>query len=114
MTEVRALRPDWKLLLIAGEDGPLLEAAREIGVAARAIEYPSALGQFGDSAVATSPGGAMWTAKFVAGLGRAGIAALSHVPTLRSAIAAERPDIVHSNGFKTHILAAWTAPESVP
>lgn len=116
MTEVRALRPHWGLSLIAGEDGPLLEAAREIGVAARAIEYPSALARFGDSAAANSPGGATWesTAKFVAGLGRAGIAALSHVPTLRSAIRAERPDLVHSNGFKAHILAAWAAPDSIP
>jgi glycosyltransferase involved in cell wall biosynthesis len=114
MTEVRALRPDWQLSLIAGEDGPLLEAAREIGVAARAIEYRSGLARFGDSAAANSPGGAMQTARLLAGLGRAGIAALSHVPALRSAIGAERPDIVHSNGFKAHILAAWAAPDSVP
>jgi glycosyltransferase involved in cell wall biosynthesis len=114
MSGVRALRPDWELSLIAGEDGPLLEAAREIGVAARAIEYRSALARFGDSAAAGSPGGAMPAAKFVAGLGRAAVAALSHVPTLRSAIRAERPDIVHSNGFKDHILAAWAAPASVP
>ena len=116
MTEVRALRPDWKLSLIAGEDGPLIEAAREIGVAAWALEYPAGLAQFGDSAVASSSDGAMRTtkAKFVVGLGRAGIAALSHVPALRAAISGERPDVVHSNGFKAHILAAWTAPESVP
>ena len=114
MTEVRALRPDWKLSLIAGEDGPLLGVAREIGVAARAIEYPIGLAQFGDSALANSSGGAMRTAKFVAGLGRAGVAAMSHVPQLRSAISAERPDVVHSNGFKAHVLAAWAAPESVP
>jgi glycosyltransferase involved in cell wall biosynthesis len=114
MTEVRALRPDWELSLIAGEDGPLLGAAREIGIAARAIEYPIGLAQFGDSALANSSGSAMRTAKFVAGLGRAGIAAMSHVPQLRAAISAERPGVVHSNGFKAHILAAWAAPESVP
>jgi glycosyltransferase involved in cell wall biosynthesis len=116
MTEVRALRPDWELSLVAGEDGPLLGAAREIGVAARALEYPIGLAQFGDSTLANSSGGAVWAskAKFVAGLGRAGIAAMSHVPALRSAISAERPDVVHSNGFKAHILAAWAAPESVP
>lgn len=114
MTEVRALRPTWELSLIAGEDGPLLEAAREIGVAAAAIEYPPAFAQFGDSAIADPSGGAMRTARFVAGLGRAGVAALSHVPALRAAISAARPDLVHSNGFKAHILAAWATPESVP
>jgi glycosyltransferase involved in cell wall biosynthesis len=114
MTEVRALRPDWELSLIAGEDGPLLEAAREIGVAATALAYRSGLARFGDSAAANSPGGAMQTARLVAGLGRAGIAALSQVPALRSAISAERPGVVHSNGFKAHILAAWSTPASVP
>ncbi len=114
MTEVRALRPKWELSLIAGEDGPLLEAARQVGVAASVVEYPAAFAEFGDSAIANSSGGAVRTAKFVAGLGRAGVAALSHVPALRAAISAERPDIVHSNGFKAHILAAWAAPESVP
>ena len=115
MTEVRVLRPSWELSLIAGEDGPLLEAARQIGIASRVVPYPPALAQFGDSALANSPGGgATRSAKFVAGLGRAGIAALSHVPALRAAISAERPDVVHSNGFKAHILAAWAAPDSVP
>ncbi|MGH7923668.1 MAG: glycosyltransferase family 4 protein [Candidatus Binatus sp.] len=114
MTGVRALRPDWGLSLIAGEDGPLLEGAREIGVAARAIEYPPALARFGDSALANSRGSAMRSAKFVAGFGRAGIAALAHVPALRAAISADRAEIVHSNGFKTHILAAWAATDSVP
>ena len=114
MSAVRAIRPDWELSLIAGEDGPLIAAAREIGVAARAIEYPRELAQFGDSAIANAPGGAMRSAKFVAGLGRAGIAALAHVPALRAAIKSERPDIVHSNGFKAHIMAAWAAPKSTP
>jgi glycosyltransferase involved in cell wall biosynthesis len=114
MTQVRTLRPDWELSLIAGEEGPLLDAAREIGVAARAIEYPSALATFGDSAVATSAGGARSMARFVTGLAGAGVAALLHTPKLRSAIAGERADVIHSNGFKTHILAAWTAPDSVP
>ncbi len=114
MAELRALRPHWKLSLIAGEYGPLLEAAREIGVAASAIEYRSGLARFGDSASANSPGGAMQTARLVAGLSRAGIAALRHLPALRSAIRAERPGLVHSNGFKAHILAAWAAPASVP
>ena len=114
MSAVRVIRPDWELSLIAGEDGPLIAAAREIGVAARAIEYPRELAQFGDSAIANAPGGAMRSAKFVAGLGRAGIAALAHVPALRAAIKSERPDIVHSNGFKAHIMAAWAAPKSTP
>ncbi|MGA9721936.1 MAG: glycosyltransferase family 4 protein [Candidatus Binatus sp.] len=114
MSEVRTLRPDWELSLITGEDGPLLEAARELGVAARAIEYRSGLAGFGDSAAANSTGGAIETAKLVAGLGRAGIAALSHLPALRSAIRSGRPDIIHSNGFKAHILAAWAAPASLP
>src|SRR5260370_39741589 len=98
MTEVRAARPDWGLSLISGEDGPLLDAARAIGVAARAIEYPAGLAQFGDSAITNSSGGAMRTARFVAGLGRAGFAALSHLPALRAAISAERPHLVPSIG----------------
>ncbi|MGB9381299.1 MAG: hypothetical protein WCB16_11785, partial [Candidatus Binatus sp.] len=47
MSAVRVIRPDWELSLIAGEDGPLIAASREIGVAARAIEYPRELAQFG-------------------------------------------------------------------
>ena len=53
-------------------------------------------------------------AKFVAGLGRAGIAAMSHVPAAAIGGFGRASDVVHSNGFKAHILAAWAAPESVP
>src|SRR5882757_4854019 len=51
IASVGAARPNWKLLLIAGGDGPLVERAREMSIAATVAPMPESLAQIGDAGV---------------------------------------------------------------
>jgi glycosyltransferase involved in cell wall biosynthesis len=88
--------------VVAGEDGPLLARARALGAEAIALPFPRALAALGDAGAegrglrrgiaAAAPGAALYLAR------------------LRRRLAALAPDVVHTNGFKMHLLGAWAAP----
>jgi glycosyltransferase involved in cell wall biosynthesis len=104
LTSIRAAEPDWELWLVLGEDGPLATIARDLGVRVIVQPFPAELGRLGDS----GGGVALWplckaagaTAKYARGLSR----------LLRQI----RPDIIHTNGFKMHLLGAWSRPARTP
>jgi glycosyltransferase involved in cell wall biosynthesis len=87
-------------------DGPLGAAARELGAEVEVLPLPAGLGELGDS---HSRGAALaW--RSVARLP----ALASFVGRLRAAIARFTPDLVHSNGIKTHLLSRLAVPGRVP
>ena len=102
LASVRAAEPSFDLWLVLGEDGPLANIARDLGVEVRVRPFPPSLRRLGD-----------------AGTGRleAGLALLNATPgTARYAwelaawLGKMQPDIVHTNGLKMHLLGAWTRP----
>ncbi|HVB78661.1 MAG TPA: glycosyltransferase family 4 protein [Candidatus Binataceae bacterium] len=111
MASLRAAEPRVALELIAGADGPLLEQARALGVAARALPYPRALARLGDAGAGGDKSRLLGT------LGRASLSTPSvalYTTRLRRVLAAAAPDLIHTNGFKMHVLGAWAAPRGVP
>ncbi|MGH7987623.1 MAG: glycosyltransferase family 4 protein [Candidatus Binataceae bacterium] len=114
MASIRTAWPHWILHLIAGEGGALLEAARAAGVAADVIAFPPALATLGDAG-AGGPAGAQigWLA-MGARFGAAAYSLRGYLKKLRGAIITAAPDVVHSNGFKMHLLAVRAAPPSTP
>lgn len=94
---VRAERPGAALSLLCGGEGPLVEAARELGVRTRVVPLPAAAARLGDS-----PGGAGGTSALLT----AAPAVMRAVLRWRTAIRAERADLIHSNGLKSHLLTA--------
>jgi glycosyltransferase involved in cell wall biosynthesis len=110
MTSLRAAEPGAHLELIAGAGGPLVEQARVLGFAAQALPYPRGLARLGDA-------GAADTARIMSMIGRASLNTPSialYAARLRRVLAAAAPDLVHTNGFKMHVLGAWAAPRRVP
>lgn len=108
MASLRAAEPRVALELIAGADGALLDQARALGVQARALPYPRALARLGDAGGQSS---------LLGTLGRASISAPAvalYTMRLRRALAAAAPDLIHTNGFKMHVLGVWAAPRNVP
>lgn len=112
MASVRAAEPRIALELIAGADGTFLDQARALGVKARALPYPRALARLGDAAIAAGS-----KSRLLGTLGRASLSTPSvalYTARLRRALAAAAPDLIHTNGFKMHVLGAWAAPRGVP
>lgn len=102
----RAAEPGWEACVVAPEEGPLTRAARAAGARAEVLAFPRRLERLGDSS-ASGPGGAARLG--LRTLAAAPAAALS-VRRLRRALARLAPDVIHSHGLKTHVLAAWAAP----
>lgn len=105
LASVRAARPDWELWLVLGEDGPLAGIARDLGVRVEVAPMPESLARTGDSGTGT---GAIWP------LMRAGMGAIRYRSRLAEVLRRIQPDILHTNGFKMHVLGCWSGARNTP
>jgi len=110
---VRALkeeRPELALKVLTMTPGPLLDEARDAGAEAELIEMPRALAELGDSSAGNRGVGFARQLAQVAGSPEV----YRFHDELRRCARAFRPDLVHSNGLKTHLLAPSVSPRHVP
>jgi glycosyltransferase involved in cell wall biosynthesis len=116
LVTIAAVRREWpgaELTLIAGTDGPLLTRAHELGVAVHLLPLPSAVQGLGDSGLRGRNRIAAAAALGVR-LPAVGLGAWDAVRRLRTLLRQLRPDLVHSNGIKSHVLSTLAAPRGVP
>lgn len=106
LASVRRAEPGWPLALVLGEDGPLAETAREIGVEVIVRPFPPALSRMGDQAGGALPALAAMLSAFPA--------AASYARSLAALLRELQPDLVHTNGLKMHLLGAWAKPRRTP
>jgi len=100
--------PTATIRVLALSDGPLLPAVRELGAEAEVFPLPNGLGEMGDSHSQSR----RW---LLALRSVSHVAAFwSFVARLRRAITTFGPDLVHSNGIKTHLLSRAAVPAGVP
>jgi glycosyltransferase involved in cell wall biosynthesis len=93
-----------RLGLLTGAEGPLVEQARALGVEARALPLPPSLAALGDTQLRGAGAGRLLG--FSASLLRATPEAARYLRALQQALRDFRPNLVHSNGLKTHLLCA--------
>jgi glycosyltransferase involved in cell wall biosynthesis len=112
LATLRVAQPDWTLSLIAGEEGPLVACAADLGVSALALPLPKQLAAVGDSrdSAAGRGNGVSKAARLAAGAA----AVPGYLMRLRGTLASLRPDILHTNGCKMHLLGAWAKAQRQP
>ncbi|HYR07228.1 MAG TPA: glycosyltransferase family 4 protein [Longimicrobium sp.] len=108
LASLRVAEPAWRLAVVAPEDGALLDAVRALGVEARVLAFPAALAGLGDAGA--SAGGGRVGIALLMGMLRAGPGAARYLGRLLGLLAEMRPDVVHTNGLKMHLLGARAAP----
>lgn len=109
LASLRAAVPEWGLQLIGADNGPLVSAATSLGVPTAVLPFPPALARMGDAGVA-EVGRLTLLRRMVS----AGPVVLTYIKQLRRALRALAPDMIHSNGFKMHILGSWARPNGIP
>ena len=114
LASMRAAEPDWQLRLIVGEDGPLVHRAIALGVPATVIPYPPSLAMLGDAGAGGPAGHHLSRPALLRKLLSSGPAVVSYIRRLRHVLREQEPDVIHTNGFKMHLLGAWSRPSSVP
>jgi glycosyltransferase involved in cell wall biosynthesis len=103
LASLRRAQPAWPLHLLAASDGPLIAQAQALGVTTEIVAFPPSLGRLGEHGAISSGG----SARFAAQIALASPAALGYGAALRRSIDLFRPDVVHTNGLKMHVLGAW-------
>jgi glycosyltransferase involved in cell wall biosynthesis len=103
---LRSARPTWTLGLISGNDGPLVDSARALGVQTVVLPFPHDFARLGDAGLVTPGTWAQFARHAVGG----SLSTLRYVQRLRAAVTAFGPDVVHSNGIKMHLLGALVRP----
>jgi glycosyltransferase involved in cell wall biosynthesis len=107
LASVRAARPSWPLALLAGGDGPLVAEAQRLGVESQVLPFPAALSRLGEAGIDPED---VPTLRTAAQMARALVPVARYRAQLAHAVQEFRPDVIHSNGLKTHVLGAWTRP----
>jgi glycosyltransferase involved in cell wall biosynthesis len=111
---IKNAQPDWDLHVVVTDHGPLIEKAAAAGATVTVVEFAAAIAKLGDAAVRGPAGDRITRATLLRRLLAAGPATLRYIFKLRKAIRAIRPDVVHTNGFKMHILGVWAARGLAP
>jgi glycosyltransferase involved in cell wall biosynthesis len=114
LASIRQAEPDWPLQLIVSEDGPLVAESLGLGVATTIVPFPPALARLGDAGAGGPAGHQQSRWSLLTGLLSAAPAVAAYVRKLRRVIRELAPDVIHTNGFKMHVLGLWGRPARVP
>jgi glycosyltransferase involved in cell wall biosynthesis len=105
-------KPNIQLFLIVGTDGLLIEAAEKFGVQVKLVKLPEELNQLGDSAFKGSNRAVMGLilfrlVKILPNIGQ-------YLREFQRSLQQLQPDLIHSNGIKTHLLIALAGIKDIP
>jgi glycosyltransferase involved in cell wall biosynthesis len=100
---LRQERPDWEVHVILGEAGPLIDRAAALGATVEAMPFPVEIAGLGDS-------GRTNVSSLLTQIPRVIPSVFAYRDWLRTALNRHDPSIIHSNGFKMHVLGAMAKP----
>jgi glycosyltransferase involved in cell wall biosynthesis len=106
-------KPDIQLHLIVGTDGLLIEQAEKLGVQVKLLKLPEELNQLGDSAFKgrnKAIAGLILLLRLVKILPSIG----EYLGEFKRSLRELKPDLIHSNGIKTHLLTALAGIKDIP
>jgi len=102
---VRRRSPATDCIAIVPREGALAQRVRETGASVRVLAMPDGLASFGEWSLRGAPAATRSAAMLsaVASIG-------PYQRTLQSLLAEIDPDVIHTNGFKLHVLGSRAAP----
>lgn len=103
---VRRLAPAIECVAIVPREGALAERVREAGAGVRVVAMPDGLASFGEWSLRGASGFANRSAAMLSAVA----AAAPYQRALQAALAEIDPDVIHTNGFKLHVLGSRAAP----
>lgn len=114
LASIREAEPGWKLDLILSADGVVAAKARTLGVSTTVLPFPRSLARLGDSAAGGPAGKQTSRLNLSARLLLTSPSIAAYRTKLRRLLRGLNPDLIHTNGFKMHVLGALAKPSGVP
>jgi glycosyltransferase involved in cell wall biosynthesis len=101
------------LHLIVGTEGPIIEQAQQLGVQVKLLKSPEEFNKLGDSAF---KGKNPIIASLILLISLLQIlpSFINYIKEFYQALKKIKPDLIHSNGIKAHLLTAWSKPSEIP
>ncbi|MEA5581249.1 glycosyltransferase family 4 protein [Nodularia harveyana UHCC-0300] len=106
-------KKDIDIHLIVGTDGQLVEQAKKLGVQVQILPFPESINQLGDSAFKDTNrilATLILLLKIITILPSIG----KYIGNLQQLVRHINPDLIHSNGIKSHLLLALLRVKSIP
>ena len=107
---IRRLEPGWHATVIVPREGPLARRVREAGADARVLPLPPALARLGETGISGRAAIARGGANLLVAAG----SLASYTRRLSLLLSEIGTDLVHSNGFKLHVLGVRAVPKATP
>lgn len=114
LASMRKAQPEWSLRLVVSAAGPLVSRATTLGVQTTILPFPPALARLGDAGMDGPAGQQLSRPDFLKKLLSAGTPIATYIKQLRRTLKEFAPDVLHTNGFKMHVLGIWARPRRVP
>jgi glycosyltransferase involved in cell wall biosynthesis len=108
---IREAEPGWELHLIVSEGGSLAAKAEALGVVTSVLPFPPAIARLGDSSAGSPSDNGISRLKLLRQLFFASPEMRHYAALLRKELRRLAPDVIHTNGFKMHILGALAKPK---
>lgn len=113
MAALQRENPELGLYLIVGAGGPLVERAEELGVKVQILPLPNSLLQLGDSTL-KQDSRIQSILKLLSRITASLIDLKKYLAKYKQAIVDINPDLIHSNGIKTHLLTSLLNLQNIP
>ena len=111
LAALKAQEPTWICRLIAGTNGPLIAEAEKLGVRTELLALPDELLVLDNSAGRDA---ARSNFKLALRMVRGGLGATNYAAKLRTRIDAFKPDLIHSNGTRFHLITKLLGTIAAP
>jgi glycosyltransferase involved in cell wall biosynthesis len=107
LAALREARPSWTLSLVASASGPLIDRVATLGVPSTALPFPPSVADLGEWGRRGSRAGRL---RLGAAVAAAAPHVLAYASQLRRHLKRAKPDVLHTNGLKMHLLGARCRP----
>lgn len=114
LASLREVQPQCELHLIASDDGLLPVKAKALGVSTIILPFSSSLARLGDASSGGPAGKSVGRLELLGKLLQASVGIAAYTVKLRRALRQLNPDVIHTNGFKMHLLGAIARPRGIP
>jgi glycosyltransferase involved in cell wall biosynthesis len=110
LATLKEAEPVWELHLIASAEGALIEKAKALGVSTGVLPFPAAVARLGDASAGGPAGNAIGQTALLRRIVRASPEIIRYTSQLRKTLRQLAPAVIHTNGFKMHLLGAFARP----
>jgi len=106
LASLRDAKPHWNLHLVVAAEGSLAAKATSLGVTTHVLQFPASLTRLGDASAGGPAGDSIGRLALLRQSLLASFGIAVYVSRLRKLLRQLNPDIIHTNGFKMHLLGA--------